>query len=102
MRTLPTSTRTARSAAALALAGTGAALLLAAPALAAPAALPAAPQVLAPIDTRDGLLGVPRGGVPPLGTPDLTGVPGAEQLPGMEVAPLPTTGATSQDGSTPE
>ncbi len=97
MRTPRTSTRTRRRAAAVALTatGVGTALLLAVPAHAEPVlpALPPAPQVL-PLDTRDGLLGVPRGSLPALGTPDLSGVPAVERLPGLELTPLPATGDT--------
>ena len=66
------------------LAAVAAGLLIALPAHAAPR--------VHPVDTSDGVLGVPRGTVPPVATPDLQGIPGVEQLPGLEVAPLPVPG----------
>lgn len=104
MRTSRTSPRPRCRAAAVALTatGVGTALLLAVPAHAEPVlpALPPAPQVL-PLDTRDGLLGVPRGSLPALGTPDLSGVPAVERLPGLELTPLPATGDTASATTRP-
>ena len=69
-------------------AATALAVLAAAPswAVAPPVPTPTAP----PVDTSDGLAGVPRGSIPALRTPDLSGVPGVERLPRLELAPLPT------------
>jgi hypothetical protein len=69
-------------------AATALAVLAAAPSWAVPPPVPT--PTAPPVDTGDGVAGVPRGSVPALGTPDLTGLPGLERLPRLELAPLPT------------
>ena len=56
---------------------------------------PPVPVVFQPVDSTDGLFGVRRGSVPAVATPDLQGLPVAEQLPGLEVVGLPSRTATA-------
>ena len=96
MRTTRPTTRRRAAALAVAATGAGAALLLAGPAHAAPA-----PPQLLPIDAGSGLIGATRGVIPPIGTPDMSDHPGADQLPGLEIVPLPSAGADEARRSGP-
>ncbi len=54
-----------------------------------------APFVFQPVDATNGLLGIPRGSVPEIGTPDATGVGAVDSLPGLGVTPLPSKGTSA-------
>lgn len=58
-------------------------------------ARPPVPVVYQPVDSTNGLYGVRRGSVPAVATPDLRGVPVAEQLPSLEVVGLPSSTTTA-------